>query len=144
MINSRPLAAAFFAAALLAPLTVRAQPGGPGESAVPHPPPNAGKGHQCFFVTDLGDWRAPNDHTILFRVARDQVIRLDTSSCPELTYIDPHLITHWRGTETVCSALDWQLEVAPDIHTPGMPCIVQKMTVLTPAEIAALPKKDLP
>ena len=67
-------------------------------------------------------------------------------SCPELTFPNPHLITHTFGPDEVCSAVDWDLKVA-DGTGPGSfatPCIVAKMTKLTPAEAAAIPKKFKP
>jgi hypothetical protein len=66
--------------------------------------------------------------------------------CPELTYPDAHLITVWRGSNEVCGPLDWDLKVA-DGSGPGsfaVPCIVKGQTRLSPAEVAAIPKKFKP
>lgn len=139
--STRVLFPLALAGALVAPALALAM----GEPTTPHPPADAGSRHQCYFTSQIGDWRAPDARTILFRVNRDRVLRLDlANACPELTYIDPKLITRFRGNDTICTALDWDIKVAPEVHTPGTPCIVKDMRELTPAEIAALPKKDVP
>ena len=103
--------------------------------------------NQCFYITQFQQWRDVDDKTIYIRVNLNDYYRLDmTSSCPELTYPDPHLITRTVGPETVCGPLDWDLRVA-DGTGPGSfatPCIVKAMTKLTKAEADALPKKYKP
>ena len=102
---------------------------------------------QCFFINQFQQWRDLDDKTIYIRVNLNDYYRLDmASSCPELTYPDPHLITKSVGPDTICTALDWDLRVA-DGAGPGSfatPCIVKTMTKLTPAEAAAIPRKYKP
>jgi len=103
--------------------------------------------NQCFLITQFEDWRAPDDKTMYIRVNLNEYFRIGMSGeCPELTYPDPHLITVWRGTNEACGPLDWDLKVA-DGSGPGsfaVPCIVKSQTRLTPAEVAAIPKKYKP
>jgi hypothetical protein len=76
----------------------------------------------------------------------NQFYRLDLSAaCPLLTMPGSHLITRTRGPDTVCSAIDWDISVAqsPPASMPE-PCIVKKMTALTPGEAAAIPPKFRP
>jgi len=76
----------------------------------------------------------------------NQFYRLDLSAaCPLLTMAGSHLITRTRGPDTVCSAIDWDLSVAqsPPASMPE-PCIVRKMTPLTPEQAAAIPPKFRP
>ncbi len=128
------------AAALTATATVAAQPA-PNQTSEPR------QRDQCFYVNQFQQWRDVDDKTIYIRVNLNDFYRLDMAqSCPELTYPDPHLITTTRGSDTVCSALDWDLRVA-DGTGPGsfaVPCIVKTMTKLTSAEAATIPKKYKP
>ena len=109
----------------------------------PAPPPRQ---QNCFFITEMQNWKAPDDKTIFIRVNMNQFYRLDLSTaCPLLTMPDSHLITRTRGPDTVCSAIDWDLSVAqPPPASMSEPCIVKKMTRLTPEEAAAIPPKFKP
>lgn len=104
--------------------------------------PVASPTNSCFQIEQFQGWRAPDTKTIYIRVLFDKIYRLDLAgSCPALKMGDPHLITHTRGPDTVCSAIDWDLKVSEG-PSPGFsePCIVKTMTQLTPDEVAAIPK----
>ncbi len=114
--------------------------------AAADPAPPAKPGSQCFFVNEFQGWKAPDAKTIYIRVNLHQYYRLDlANTCSALLWPDSHLITHWRGSNSVCSAIDWDLKVAQDA-TRGFatPCIVKTMTMLSPAEAAAIPRKFKP
>jgi hypothetical protein len=100
---------------------------------------------QCFFSQDWDGWKATKDSkTIYIRVGVSHIYRLDLSNaCPELQMPDAHLITHIRGSSTICTALDLDLKVS-DMHGFATPCIVSQITPLSPAEAAALPKDVRP
>jgi hypothetical protein len=102
---------------------------------------------QCFRSNDLQSWRALDDKTMYIRVNMNDYYRIEMSGeCSELTSPDPHLITVVRGSNEICGPLDWDLKVA-DGTGPGsfaVPCIVKSQTRLTPAEVAAIPKKFKP
>jgi hypothetical protein len=106
--------------------------------------PALAQGQSCFFTTQWRGWKAPDDHTIYINVDNDhRIYRLDLSgSCPALLDPTSSLITD-NHTDSICSAIDWNLKVR---QAPGfvMPCIVAKMTQLTPAEAAAIPPKYRP
>jgi len=98
-------------------------------------------GQSCFYSNQWTSWKAPDDHTIFLKVG-NRVYRLDLASCPTLTMGGATLITHSHSTQ-ICSAIDWNLKVRGGGGvTTG--CIVNKMTQLTPDEIAALPKDARP
>jgi hypothetical protein len=102
---------------------------------------------QCFEAHDWQGWKAPDANTIYIKVLNHAVYRLDlASACPELLYPDVHLITRFRGPTMVCSAVDLDLQVSEGGGGRGFatPCIVGKITPLTPAEAAAIPKKFQP
>jgi hypothetical protein len=61
-----------------------------------------------------------------------------------LTGPTPHLINKVRGPDTVCSAIDLDLQVSAGTGGPIEPLIAKSLVKLTPQQVAALPKKDLP
>lgn len=95
----------------------------------------------CFFSRDWDGWKASADSKAIYiKVARRDVYRLDlASSCPDLHYPMAHLVTQFRGTDSVCNALDIDLKVS-DGSGFAVPCIVSKLTQLSKEEAAALPK----
>ena len=96
----------------------------------------------CFEIEQFQNWRAQDDKTIYIRVLMDKYFRLDLAqSCPALKMPDSHLITHTRGSDTVCSAIDWDLKVSegPSFRF-SEPCIVKTMTLLSPSDVAAIPR----
>lgn len=104
--------------------------------------PVAAAHDQCFRIEEFQSWRAPDPRTIYIRVLSDKYYRLDLAgTCPALKTPDAHLITHTRGPDSVCSAIDWDLKVSegPSFQF-SEPCIVKTMTPLTPADVAAIPK----
>ncbi|MBV9512065.1 MAG: hypothetical protein JO303_17460 [Caulobacteraceae bacterium] len=106
--------------------------------------PAAKPANQCFFVTDWGAWRAPDSRTLYIKVGMDRVYKLDLANeCPALLEPNTHLITHVRGTDTICSPVDIDLKVSEG-EGFSEPCIVTGMTQLSPAQIAALPKDQRP
>jgi hypothetical protein len=107
--------------------------------------PDASSNSQCFLSRNFESWKAPDAKTIYIRVNVRDYYRLDLGvSCPSLLWPSVHLITKWHGSDFVCTAIDWDLKVA---HTGGdivTPCIVKKMTKLSPSEAAAIPAKFKP
>ena len=95
---------------------------------------------KCFFANQFQDWKAPDAKTIFIRVTPERYFRLDLAGeCGLLRFPDSHLITVFRGSDTVCSALDWDLKVAQSPNGIPEACIVKSMTELAPAEVQAIP-----
>jgi hypothetical protein len=108
--------------------------------------PAAPQRSACFFINEFRGWKAPDPRTIFIRVGLSRFYRLDlAANCPVLTMPQSHLITRTRGSDLVCSAIDWDLSVAqpPPVSFPE-PCIVKKMTLMSPDEVAAIPPKFRP
>jgi len=121
-----------FAVLLIAPAAA-AEPAAPAKPAA------------CFFAPEFQNWKAPDAKTIYIRVNVNQYYRLDlANACPALLGPDSHLVTKFHGPDTVCSALDWDLQVSQGFHDIAEPCIVKTMTALTPADAAAMPRKFRP
>jgi hypothetical protein len=116
----------------------------PALSDVPPPPPEK-KGPQCFFVRSFENWKAPDNKTIYIRVDLHRYFRLDLAgTCGSLRSPGAYLVTKFRGSDVVCSALDWNISVVDGPHGIPQACIVKTMTELTPAEAAAIPKGSRP
>src|ERR1700685_3265304 len=78
-------------------------------SAAAQPPAQ----HACFPINQMQGWRAPDSKTLFIRVNLNRYYRLDlSSSCPLLKAPDSHLITKVRGSNLICSAVDWDLSVS--------------------------------
>jgi hypothetical protein len=119
--------------------------GAVGSASAASPPTKPAK-ESCFMSTQWAGWKAPNDKTIYLRVNLHDIYRVDLSgSSPLLTWPDTHLVNIEHGTDLVCSPLDLQLSVAESGGGGAREFLIAKaITKLTPDEIAAIPKKDLP
>ena len=109
------------------------------------PSAQAQPGRNCFYVNQWNGWKAADDHTVYLRVSGNKIYEIDMArSCPELQIPGARLITNDRsGTGLMCSAVDWDLKVS-DGHGVVVPCIVSGISEMTPDEVAAIPKKDMP
>jgi hypothetical protein len=113
--------------------------------AFAQPAPPAPHRNQCFFVNQFENWRAPDRRTINIRVQGHHYFRLGLGNeCYPLRSGSARLITTFRGSNTICSPLDWDLQVSEGIGSPAQPCLVKTMTELSPDEVAALLPKDKP
>jgi hypothetical protein len=106
---------------------------------------SAAKNRACFFSRNFQTWKAPDNRTMYIRVGMTNYYKLEMAgTCYGLTGINPHLVTTFRGTDSVCSALDWDLKVAQSPNSPAVACIVKTMTPMTAEEVSAIPKKFKP
>lgn len=139
----RTISIALLAATVLGAVASSAdEPAKPANDVVPSKP------GECYFIRDIGSWKASADaKNIFLRVDRHRVVRLElAASCPSLNWPDARLINHWRGAVgSFCDALDWDLTVSQGFREgPVMACIVKKMVPMTPEEVQALPPKQRP
>jgi hypothetical protein len=138
--EERTMRPTLMTAAILAGLLAAALP------AMSQPVAPAGKPSGCFFSPEFQSWKAPDDRTIYLKVRPNRFFRLDLAGeCAPLRWPGSHLIMHERGSDTICTAVDWDLQV--EESSPGSipePCIVKTMTELTPDQAAALPKGARP
>jgi hypothetical protein len=112
----------------------------PALAAAPADPAARGP---CFFHFQWDSWRSPDANTIYMRIKHDEYYRVDLSAGSNML-TDPtnHLISRVQGSSSVCSALDLNLDVT-DGHIT-MPLIAKSIVKLTPEQVAAIPRKDLP
>jgi hypothetical protein len=99
---------------------------------------------QCFNLRDWSGWKATADgKSIYIRIGVSDLYRLDFGyTCHAATGIGVHLVTRVRGSSFVCSPLDLDLKVGDGGF--ATPCIVSRITPLSSAEAAALPKSLRP
>jgi hypothetical protein len=96
----------------------------------------------CFFISEWESSKAANDHTVYLKVRGKGIYRLDlASACPELLYPGAHLVTTDR-MDTICEPIDWQLKITQGGMSTA--CIVTGMSLLTPDQVAALPRDSRP
>lgn len=101
----------------------------------------------CFYINQLQGDHALSERSVIFRVNVSDFYRMDFArGCPALGYPQPRLIlTPVGGIGLVCRALDLDVKVGE--QGPGSipePCIPTDLHRMTPAEVAAVPRKDLP
>ncbi|WP_304169534.1 DUF6491 family protein [Phenylobacterium aquaticum] len=96
----------------------------------------------CFWTSQADGFTAPDDHTVFVRVGVREVYRLDLmGACPNIQW-NNGIGLESRPGSSICSAM----EATIISHGPTGPerCAVSQMSRLTPAEIAALPKRSRP
>jgi hypothetical protein len=99
----------------------------------------------CFFTSSWRGWSSPSPDVLLLRVNMRDVYRVQLvgGGSSSLNHAGYFLVNQVRGPNTICSALDLDLAVA-DHHGFYQPLIARSLTKLTPAEVAAIPKKYRP
>jgi hypothetical protein len=102
-------------------------------------------GRDCFLSRNWEGWSAPGESDfILLRVGIHDVYRVDLTPGTRVRKDpDRFLVNELRGSSWICSPLDLDLQIA-DHHGFREPLIARSIRRLTPAEIAAYPRKDLP
>jgi hypothetical protein len=103
----------------------------------------ATSGRACFARVNVESFNATDNHTVYLR-AGDQYYRLDLMTrCLDLAFKQSIGLEDRPSDAFVCSPL----EATVVYRVPGgipQRCPVRAMHKLTPAEVAAFPKRDLP
>jgi hypothetical protein len=103
------------------------------------------KTDSCFLATQWEGWKSPNPNVIYVRVGVGRIYQLDLSAgSNQLQEPDMHLVSKIRGSDWICDPLDLQLQLSDNHGAFEEPLFVKAITKLTPDQIAAIPKKDLP
>jgi hypothetical protein len=126
-----PLQIAFVAAALSATAA----------SAAADPP----AARACFASSTWQGWSAPGDGDMLYlKVGMHDIYRVDlTPGSHVRKEPDQFLVNRVRGSDWICTSLDLDLTLS-DHNGFRQPLIARALRKLTPAEAAAIPRKDLP
>ena len=94
----------------------------------------------CFLTRDMRNHTVGDDHTMYFDVGGRSVYRaVFSNNClAGSTSSDPIVLRDRGGTGRICKPIEL------DVGLRGNRCIVESLTQLTPAEVAALPRKVKP
>jgi hypothetical protein len=98
----------------------------------------------CFARSEVESFSAPSDHTVYLWVGVNRIYRLDLmTSCLDLTFRQGIGLEDQPAGAFVCSPLEATIvyRAAGGIRQR---CPVKAIHQLTPAEVAATPRKDLP
>ncbi|HLY80145.1 MAG TPA: hypothetical protein VKQ70_12260 [Caulobacteraceae bacterium] len=99
----------------------------------------------CFMANDWEGWKSPNPNVIYVRVGVSRIYEFDLSAgSNQLQEPDMHLVSKIRGSNWICDPLDLQLQLADNHGAFEEPLFVKSIRKLSPEEIAAIPKRDLP
>jgi hypothetical protein len=95
---------------------------------------------QCFRTRDMRNHTVGDDYTMYFDVGGQYVYRAKMSNncLSGSTSSDPIVLRDLAGTGRICN------KVELDVAARGNRCIVDSLTRLTPAEVAALPRRVKP
>lgn len=98
----------------------------------------------CFFRQEWkGTWKtAPDSRAIYIKVAR-RIYRLDLDSAYPLLKSPWAVLYNRDSSDTICSAIDFKLVLSDRLGVREA-VIVRRLTRLTPAEAASLPKNLRP
>jgi hypothetical protein len=99
----------------------------------------------CFRSVDWEGWSAPaGGDMLLLRVHLHDVYRVDLLPGSHVRKDgDRFLVNRVRGSSWICSPLDLDLTIS-DHHGFQEPLFPRAIRKLTAAEVAAIPRKDLP
>ena len=105
-----------------------------------------GKARQCFRAQDWQGTTSGGPRDLFIRVGMKDVWHVGlTQDCPGAAYPGPvRVIANITGSNEICAAADMQISVSPQGFSNSTSCIVGSLDKLTPAQIAALPRKAVP
>jgi len=136
--------AVLFAAALTGLLALAAQAGAQTGPQTGAPARSSRPQSTCFNARMIDNFNAPDDSTVYIRVNVNEIYRLKLfAPCPNVTWDQRIALQNRAGGGWICGPLDAELLV----RDPGLGlqrCPISEMRKLTPAEAAALPKKNRP
>jgi hypothetical protein len=98
----------------------------------------------CFARRNVESFNAPDDHTVYLRDGVRNIYRLDLmTSCLDLSFRQRIGLEDQPASAFICTPLEATVVYRAAGGIPQR-CPVKAIHKLTPAEVAALPKKDLP
>ncbi len=105
-------------------------------------PPAAKAKRQCFWSSQVTNFASIDDRVVNVRVGVRDVYRLEMEGlCNDLSWNKSIAIVA-RGGSSICIGLDAEIISPSSIGTQR--CRVDRITRLTPAEVAALPSRARP
>src|SRR5690349_7368127 len=107
--------------------------------------PTAASTGDCFVSANWRAWSAPrNDNALYLRVQGNGIYRVELARGERVRrYAGEFLVNQARGSAWICSALDLDLALT-DYNGFSRTLIATELRRLTPEEIAAIPREDMP
>jgi len=108
------------------------------DAAATYTSTGAGK---CFYRRDMRNHTVGDDHTLYFEVSGRGVYRavMSNACLAGETSSDPIVMRDRTGSGRICTKMDFDVRTAR-----GTGCIVDHYELMTPAEVAALPRRMRP
>jgi len=108
------------------------------------PAAQAQKGQDCFFHRDTDSFTPVDDHTINLRVGENRYYQLELlNPCLDLDF-SQSIGLRSRGSSWICTGQTNAAEIITRSAAGPQRCQVSSVRRLTPADIAAMPRKDRP
>ena len=104
----------------------------------------AAPSRSCFQMNQLNGTRADGDRRVYARVGLHDIWRIDLANrCSSLLSQEGIILAPTGGASLICTPLDLDLR-AREIGGSSTPCIIDRISKLSPEEAAALPPKVKP
>ena len=102
--------------------------------------PVASHASACFQTTQIENTRMVNSRTLYIRTSARTFYRMDFAGDCDSQSNGPLIVHPVDNSGQICSAIGVDISV----RETGQRCIPTDLTRLSPDEVAAIPKKDLP
>ena len=105
-------------------------------------PKDKGGYKECFWARDADSFAAPDEHNLYVRVHARDVYHFEMfGPCLDIDW-NQRIALISRGSDWICNGMDAEVVT----HSPigRQRCLVKNVRKLSPAEIAALPKRAKP
>ena len=109
----------------------------PGAGAPPAPLSTVVPAKRCIDTSPTASWMPIDARTVLVRTTGG-AFRLTTARCPRLTDRTAVISRELLGGARLCSPRDVRLTVTAFDGSMPLPCLVEAITPLSPAQAAAL------
>ena len=101
------------------------------------------EGRQCFFAKNVNNFEAVNNETVNIRVGVNDIYQVKLLvPCPDVRFNQALGIRATSGSDQICTGLDVEL-ISPG-PTGAQRCPATSVRKLSAAEVAALPKRQVP
>src|SRR5215470_10129244 len=109
-----------------------------GGAAAPGATSAASGGGQCFYITQVDNYRAADARTIYARISGRQIWRIDLKSdCEGLPGTSQTMVLEPLVSGSICGPLDANLSL--EMHGTRHRCLIGAITRLSDADAAAIP-----
>jgi hypothetical protein len=102
--------------------------------------PAASRPAACFYTSQIENTRMVDAHTLYIRTSARGYYRMDFAGSCDADANGPLIIHPFSNSGQICNAIGVNISV----RETGQRCQPTQLTPLSPDEVAAIPKKDLP